>query len=227
MEFNVILLHICVRGVVVYCLIVLNILYQKEEPWVNKIWIFMICISILLGLYKGIAPEMVEMIFDSTKSATENTINIVGMICLWSGLMNIAEKCGIVKKLSKLVSPLLNIIFPRLKKDSEARGFIALNMTANILGLGNVATPLGLSAMEKLQEDNLDKDTLSDEMLMLVVVNTASIQLIPTSIIALRVAHSSENPVNIVLPILISSVLSVIAGIIMVKFKCKKKGGVR
>ena len=100
-------------------------------------------------------------------------------------------------------------------------------MTANILGLGNVATPLGLSAMEKLQEDNLDKDTLSDEMLMLVVVNTASIQLIPTSIIALRVAHSSENPVNIVLPILISSVLSVIAGIIMVKFKCKKKGGVR
>ena len=100
-------------------------------------------------------------------------------------------------------------------------------MTANILGLGNVATPLGLSAMEKLQEDNLDKDTLSDEMLMLVVVNTASIQLIPTSIIALRVAHSSENPVNIVFPILISSVLSIIVGIIMVKFKCKKKGGVR
>lgn len=191
----------------------------------NKIWISMICISVLLGLYKGIAPEMVEAIFDSTKSATENIINIVGMICLWSGLMNIAEKCGIVKKLSKVVSPFLNIIFPSLKKDSEARGFIALNMTANILGLGNVATPLGLNAMEKLQEKNDDKETLSDEMLMLIVINTASIQLLPTSIIALRVAHNSENPVIIVLPILISSVFSVIAGIIMVKLKCKKKDG--
>lgn len=182
----------------------------------------MICFSIMLGLYKGIAPEMVNTIFDSAKSATENTINIVGMICLWSGLMNIADKCGIVKKLSKLVSPFLNIIFPKLDKDSEARGFIALNMTANILGLGNVATPLGLSAMEKLQEGNKNKDTLSNEMLMLVVLNTASIQLIPTSIIALRVAHNSENPVIIVLPILISSVISVIVGIIMVKIKCKR-----
>lgn len=188
----------------------------------NKVWIFMICFSIMLGLYKGIAPELVDTIFDSAKGATENTINIVGMICLWSGLMNIADKCGIVKKLSKMVSPFLNIIFPKLSKDSEARGFIALNMTANILGLGNVATPLGLSAMERLQEDNSKKDTLSDEMLMLVVVNTASIQLIPTSIIALRVAHNSQNPVIIVLPILISSIISVIAGIIMVKIKCKK-----
>lgn len=189
----------------------------------NKVWIFMILISIVIGMIKGIAPDMVNAIFDSAKSATENCFNIVGMICLWSGIMKIAEECGIVKKLSRIVEPILNLIFPKLKKDSKARGLIALNMTANLLGLGNVATPLGLSAMEELQKDSANKDTLSDEMMMLIVVNTASIQLIPTSIIAIRVAHNSNNPVLVVIPILISSFLSVVAGIMFVKLKCKKK----
>lgn len=188
----------------------------------NKVWIFMILISIIIGTFKGLASEMVNAIFTSTKTATENSINIIGMICLWSGLMKIAEECGLVKKLSKIVSPFLNFLFPKLKKGDEARGFIALNMTANLLGLGNVATPLGLNAMEKLQENNNVGDTLSDDMMMLIVINTASIQLIPTSIIALRVAHGSQNPVIVVVPILIASITSVIAGIILVKLKCKK-----
>lgn len=189
----------------------------------NKVWMFMLLISIAIGLWKGLAPEMMESIFDSTKNATENCLNIVGMLCLWSGIMKIAEKCGLVKKLSKFVSPILNILFPKLKKNSEARGFIALNMTANILGLGNVATPLGLDAMEKMQENNKNKDKLTDEMMMLIVLNSASIQLLPTSIIALRVAHNSENPVIVVVPILISSFVSVLSGIILVKIKCRKE----
>lgn len=188
----------------------------------NKVWIFMIVVSIAIGIFKGSAAEMVNTIFESTKTATENSINIIGMICLWSGIMKIAEECGIVNKLSKLVNPILNILFPKLKKDDEARGFIALNMTANILGLGNVATPLGLNAMEKLQEENEDKESLSDEMLMLIVINTASIQLIPTSIIAVRASYSSQNPVIVVVPILIASLASVVTGIILVKLKCKK-----
>ena len=183
----------------------------------------MIIISIAIGILKGSATEMVNAIFDSTKTATENSINIIGMICLWSGIMKVAESCGIVNKLSKIVNPFLKILFPKLRKDDEARGFIALNMTANLLGLGNVATPLGLNAMEKLQEENNNKDVLSDEMLMLIVINTASIQLIPTSIIALRVAHGSENPVIVVVPILIASIASVITGILLVKLKCKKE----
>ena len=190
----------------------------------NKIWVFMIIISVIIGMFQGLAPEMVNSIFDSTKSATENCINIVGMICLWSGIMKVAEECGIVNKLSKVVSPVLNILFPKLNKDSEARGAIAINMTANLLGLGNVATPLGLSAIEKMQEDNPDKDTLTNEMMMLIVINTASIQLIPTSIIALRVAHGSSNPVIVVVPILVASLASVIAGILLVKFKCRNQG---
>ena len=148
----------------------------------NKIWVFMIMISILIGIFRGVVPEMVNSIFDSTKIATENTINIIGMICFWSGIMNIAEECGTVSKLSKFVNPILKILFPKMDKNSDARGAIALNMTANLLGLGNIATPMGLNAMEKMQEKNIDKDTLTDEMLMFIVINTASIQLIPTSV---------------------------------------------
>ncbi len=189
----------------------------------NKIWGFMILISISIGIYKGLASEMVNSIFESTKTATENTINMIGMICLWSGIMKIAEECGVVKKLAKFVAPIINKLYPKLKGDDEAKGNIAMNMTANILGLGNIATPLGLKAMEKLQEKNKEKDTLSDEMMMLIVINTTSIQLIPTSIISLRVAHNSKNPVIIVVPILIASFISVLVGILLVKLKCRNK----
>lgn len=189
----------------------------------NKVWIFMLLISIAIGICRGLAPEMVESIFDSTKSATENCFNIVGMLCLWSGIMKIAEECGLVKKLSKFVSPILNILFPKLDKNSEARGFIALNMTANLLGLGNIATPLGLDAMEKMQENSERKDTLTDEMMLLIVLNSASIQLLPTSIIALRVAHNSKNPVIVVVPVLISSFISVLLGVLVVKLRCRKE----
>lgn len=189
----------------------------------NKIWIYMLMISIGIGVYRGMAQEMVNTIFESASSATQNSISIIGMICFWSGIMKVAEECGIVQKLSKYVSPFLHIIFPKLNKDSEASGAIALNMTANMLGVGNVATPLGLKAMKCMQEANDDKDTLTDEMMMLVVINTASIQLIPTSIIAIRAIHNSENPVSIVIPTLISSVLSVIVGIVLVKISCRRR----
>lgn len=187
----------------------------------NVIWVFMIIASIIIGIATGKAPDIVSAIIDSTKSATENSLNIIGMICFWAGIMKVADETGIIKKLSKLVTPILKLLFPGLNKNSEAKGFIALNMTANILGLGNVATPLGLNAMKKMQEDNKEKEKLSNEMMMLIVLNTASIQLIPTSIIAIRAAHNSENPVIVVVPILIASFISVITGIILVKIKCK------
>lgn len=186
----------------------------------NGIWVFMIIFSIIIGLANGKSPEMVNSIIESTKSATENSVGIIGMICFWAGIMKIAEETGIIKKLSKLVNPILKFLFPKLKDDSEAKAFIALNMTANILGLGNVATPLGLNAMKKMQEDNPNKDTLTNEMMMLIVINTASIQLIPTSIIAIRAAHNSKNPVIVVIPILLASFISVVTAITLVKLKC-------
>ncbi|MBQ9314710.1 MAG: nucleoside recognition protein [Clostridia bacterium] len=191
----------------------------------NNIWVFMIIISIIVGLANGKAPDMVNSIIESTKLATENSTSIIGMICFWAGIMKIAEETGVIKKLSKLVNPILKVLFPKLKDEGEAKGFIALNMTANILGLGNVATPLGLNAMKQMQQENPNKDTLTNEMIMLIVINTASIQLIPTSIIALRAAHHSENPVIVVVPILIASFISLVTGIILVKIKCKKVQG--
>lgn len=185
----------------------------------NKIWVFMIIFSIIIGIANGKSPEMVNAIIESAKTATENSINIIGMICFWAGIMKIAEDTGIIVKLSKLVNPILKILFPNLKNNGKAKGYIALNMTANILGLGNIATPLGLNAMKQMQEENPDKEKMTKEMMMLIVINTASIQLIPTSIIAIRAAHNSENPVIIVVPILIASFISVIIGIILVKIK--------
>lgn len=189
----------------------------------NKIWIGMIAISCVIGIFRGFAPQMVETIFEGATLATQNSINIIGMICLWSGIMKVASSCGLVEKLSKIVKPIIKILFPKLKDSDEAKGNIALNFTANLLGLGNIATPLGLNAMQKLQEKNTNKEVLSDEMMMLIVINTASIQLIPSSIIALRAMEGSSNPVKIVLPTLISSLLSVIVGIILVKINCKNR----
>lgn len=142
---------------------------------------------------------------------------------MWSGFMKIAEKCGLVSKLSKFVGPIVRLLFPNLPREAEVSGHIAMNMTANILGLGNVATPLGIKAMEKLQEYNSKKDELSNEMMMFVVLNTASIQLIPTSVIAMRVMSSSSSPTSIVLPTILSSLISVVVGVVLVKLCSRRK----
>lgn len=142
---------------------------------------------------------------------------------MWSGFMKIAEKSGIVKSISKKVTPIVRILFPELPKNNEATGHIAMNMTANILGLGNIATPMGIKAMEKLEIYNDKKERLSNSMMMFIVLNTASIQLIPTSVIALRATYHSSNPAGVVLPIIIASFGSVIVGIILVKLSCRRK----
>lgn len=187
------------------------------------VWGFMIISSFLFAIYRGNLEEVIKTLFDSTNTATTLCFQIAGVLCLWSGFMKIAEKSGLVQSLSKMTEPIIKILFPELPPKSEASGHIAMNMTANILGLGNVATPMGLKAMQKLQEYNQHKDTLSNAMLMFLVLNTASIQLIPTSVIALRSNYGSQNPTSIVLPTILSSVISVIVGILCVKLVSKKE----
>lgn len=189
----------------------------------NKIWAGMIIISIALSIIKGDLQELITTLMNSTQSALETALDMIGMICMWSGFMKIAEKSGIVKAISEKVTPLVKFLFPELPKDNEATGHIAMNMTANILGLGNVATPMGLKAMEKLEIYNDNKARLSNSMMMFVILNTASIQIIPTSVIALRATYNSANPADIVLPIIIASIGSVIAGVILVKLSCRRK----
>ncbi len=189
----------------------------------GAVWIFMIITSFVFAIYNGNLEEVIKAVFDSTNTALELCLGIAGTLCMWSGFMKIAEKSGLVQSLSKITKPIIKLLFPELPKDSEASGHIAMNMTANILGLGNVATPIGLKAMEKLQEYNLKKDTLSNSMLMFLVLNTASIQLIPTSVIALRSNYGSQSPTSIVIPTILSSIISVLVGIIFVKIISKKE----
>ncbi len=189
----------------------------------NKIWAGMIIISVMLSIFSGRLQELITTLMNSTQSAIETVLDMLGMMCMWSGFMKIAEESGIVKSLSNKVTPLVKFLFPELPKDNEATGHIAMNMTANILGLGNVATPMGIKAMENLEKYNEDKKRLSNSMMMFIILNTASIQVIPTSVIALRATYNSNNPADVVIPIIIASLGSVIAGIVLVKLSCRRK----
>ena len=189
----------------------------------SKIWSGIIIIAIVLSIVQGNLQELISALMNSTQSAIETVLDMMGMLCMWSGFMKIAEESGIVKSVSKKITPIVKFIFPELPRDNEATGHIAMNMTANLLGLGNIATPMGLKAMEKLELYNDNKSRLSNSMMMFIILNTASIQLIPTSVIALRASYNSTNPADIVLPIILASFGSVVVGIILVKLSCRRK----
>ena len=187
----------------------------------------MIAFSFFVSFIQGNLHDVVNVLFSSTNSAIELCMQIAGILCMWNGFMKVAEKCGFLKSISKGIKPLINFLFPEICDDNEVCGYIGMNMTANMLGLGNVATPIGLKAFEKLQEKNSCKDVISNSMLMFVVLNMASIQLIPTTVIALRANNNSQNPTSIIIPTIISSIVSVIVGVIIVKVKSRYKRGVK
>ena len=189
----------------------------------NKIWIFMIVCSFVMATLNGNMDAVTKAMFDSTNNAVQIVIGMIGLISMWSGFMKVAEKSGLVQIFSKALKPIIKILFPNIYKNKEISGYIGINMSANILGLGNVATPIGIKTIEKLDSINRDKKRISDDMLMFIVLNTASIQLIPTTVIALRSNYGSENPTSIILPTLLSSVVSVIVAICIVKIVSKKE----
>lgn len=137
--------------------------------------------------------------------------------------MNIAYKTNLIEKLVKLINPLINKLFPEIKNNKKAKQDVSMNIVANILGLGNAATPLGLKAMQKLQEINNNKIELSNSMIMLIVLNTASLQIIPTTVLAIRSSLGSENPTSIVLPIWIATLAAAITAIIITKILIKNR----
>lgn len=160
----------------------------------NIVWPIFIIISFIYAIFSGNLEELNSGIFESTSSAIELSISLLGTMCLWSGIMQIASKANVVEKLTQIIKPIINFLFPELKNNEEIKKEISMNMVANILGLGNAATPLGLKAMQSMQSQNEDKDTLTDSMMMFIVINTASIQLIPTTVIAIRNSLGSKEP---------------------------------
>ena len=188
-----------------------------------KIWTF-IFISAIISAFVAFNPSIItEEIMNSSKTAVENVINLTGMICFWSGMFKILEKSSHIKKIGKIIS---KIIFKIMKKDElsqTAIEYISLNVATNMLGVGNAATVNGIRAMEEMQKQNLKEDIPSDNMLLFLIINTASLQIIPTTMISLRTIYGSNNPVAVILPVWIVSIISIILGILFVKIHIKKE----
>lgn len=188
----------------------------------NFIWPFFIVISFIYAMLNGRIEEVNNSVFDSTKSAVDLTISLLGTTCLWTGIMQIASSTKIVEHLSKLLKPIMKKLFPDIKKEEKVHKEITMNIIANIMGLGNAATPLGLKAMKSMQAKNKDKNKLSNSMCMFIVLNTASIQLIPTTVIAIRSSLGSNNPTAMIVPVWIATICAAVVAVISAKFLMKR-----
>ncbi len=180
----------------------------------NYIWFGMILISVVVGSATGKIDAVTEAAIESAEVAVELAIGLIGIMALWLGIMKIADKSGLVDIIAWLVRPITLTLFPEIPPEHPAIGSIVLNMAANVLGLGNAATPLGLKAMQELQELNPDQDTATNAMCTFLAINTSSVQLIlPATVVALMGVSASQ----IFLPTIFATSMSTIAGIIAVK----------
>ena len=188
----------------------------------NIIWPIFIIISYIYAILTGRVNEINNSVFESCESAVKLTITFLGTMCLWSGIMQIAKKTTLIDKLTNFLNPIMKILFPEIQKQNPVHKEISMNMVANILGLGNAATPLGLKAMKTMQKENPKKDTLTNSMAMFIIINTASIQIIPTTVIAIRSSLGSTNPTSIIIPVWIATICAAFAGIVAAKILMKK-----
>lgn len=154
-------------------------------------------LAVIFGLVNGRGAEMSSAVLDSAGEAVTLAISLCGIMCFWCGLMKVAERAGIVEAMAKLLSPVLSLLFKGLRKGGRAMQLISMNITANILGLGNASTPLGISAMQAIAEEEHCTEKASDNMIMLTVLNTASLQIVPATAAALRASAGSEKPMEI------------------------------
>lgn len=188
----------------------------------NIIWPIFIIISYIYAIFTGKVNEINNSVFESCESAVKLTITFLGTMCLWSGIMQIAKRTTLIDKLTNFLNPIMKILFPEIQKQNPVHKEISMNMVANILGLGNAATPLGLKAMKTMQKENPKKDTLTNSMAMFIIINTASIQIIPTTVIAIRSSLGSINPTSIIIPVWCATICAAIAGVTAAKILMKK-----
>lgn len=189
----------------------------------NKIWPIFIIISVVYAFFSGNIDKVNSGIFESTKSAVELSIIFLGTISLWNGIMQIAYKSSLINLIVKILNPIIKILFPEIKNNEKIKKEISMNIVANIFGLGNAATPLGIKAMESMQEINDKKSTLSNSMMMFIVINTASLQLIPTTVIAIRTSLNSNNPTSIMVPVWGATISSIVFALLCTKILIKRK----
>lgn len=186
----------------------------------NYIWFGMMAVAVVVGIFTGRIEAVTQAAIDMAKLSVEIAIGLIGIMALWLGVMKIAEESGLIRIIARALKPVTVRLFPDVPPDHPAMGSIVLNMSANMLGLGNAATPLGLKAMEELQELNPDKETASNAMVMFLAINTSSVQLIlPATVVALMGAISSE----IFLTTILATSCSTVAAIVTVKLLEKRK----
>lgn len=182
-------------------------------------WVFsgMVALAVVFGVASGRMNEVSQAAISSCSEAVQLMITLMGAMCLWSGLMKVADRAGLTVWLSRLFSPVMKLLFKGMDSGSETAKAIALNISANLLGLGNAATPLGIAAMRAMEKDNPVPGTASDNMALFVVLNTASLQLIPTTTAILRQAAGSPRPLDIMPAVWAASLVSVSSGVIAAK----------
>lgn len=184
---------------------------------INYIWIFLIVVGFVVGIATGRLEDVTNAALDSATSAAELSLSLIGIYALWLGLLNIASESGLIEKIASKMQRVIHFLFREIPKKSKAIGYITLNMVANMLGMGNAATPFGLKAMDELQKINPNKKVATNAMCMLLVINTSSIQLLPLTIVGIRAAAGSANPSEIIITSLIATTVTTLVGIIACK----------
>ena len=184
----------------------------------GKVFAVLVISSFLFAGFSGNMAEVCTAAIDGANEAVTLSISLLGVMCLWSGVIRTLDKAGLTRVLSKAASGLLKLIYPKVYKNTEAINNIAADYSANLLGLGNAAPPIGIRAMNSLKKNGLPQpDTANDDMIMFAVLNTAPLQLMPTTLIALRSTYGSANPFEIILPIWICSAGTTVFGVILCK----------
>ena len=181
----------------------------------NLIWSLMVIASLVTAALTGRMDETMNAVFEGASSAVSTLISFAGAMCFWTGIMKVAEKSGVSAVIRKIISPLVNRLFPSCS--DKAKHYISMNMTANFLGMGNAATPMGMMAAQELDRENDNPLVPSAAMCMLVVINTTSFQLMPSTIIALRAATGSLAPASVIVPIWLASAFALTVGVFAVK----------
>lgn len=191
---------------------------------VNWIWLFFIVASFIAAALTGRMEALTEAAFEGAKSGVTVSLGLISVMVFWLGLMRIAEDGGLLRKLASLLQPVVRFLFPDVPKGHPALGYIMSNMSANILGLGNAATPMGIKAMQELQKLNPDKSTATPAMCTLLALNTSSITLVPTTLIAIRMTYSSAHPAEIVGTTLAATLIATAAAILADRWYRSRSG---
>ncbi|WP_234123710.1 nucleoside recognition domain-containing protein [Clostridium hydrogenum] len=184
---------------------------------INYIWFLFIAFGALFGIASGRGEILSKAIVNSSGSTVELVISLAGIMCLWCGIMKIAQQSGLTDKLSKVLRPILRFVFKESSKNDSVMGPMVMNITSNMMGLGNAATPFGIKTMEEMEKVNRNKGTATNDMAKFLVLNAACIQFVPTTVLSIRAACGSKNPAIIIIPAIITTATAAILGIVYCK----------